>query len=144
MPQTPNPTRPIDAYTAIIDQLVTETRRGGAGLRVADKGIFSKAPAHQRFNEFIGSLSAEQRKVLSEMLREERDGAIGDVLAVLSWWIDGRGVGFTFKGESMPVDVSGMGLDGDYIGRRDGWKWPEEPGAGRVKNKGAGGRGRPL
>lgn len=63
------------------------------------------------------------------MLQEERDGAIHDVLAGLTWWIDCQEVGFTFRGESMPVDLSGMGLHGDYIGRREGWDWPDDGGA---------------
>jgi hypothetical protein len=139
MPRTPDPSRPIDAYKAIIGQLVTETRGSGSAFQIANKGIFSKSPAHQRFNELIASLSAEQRKVLADMLREERDGTICDVLAVLSWWVDCRGVGFTFKGESMPVDVSGMGLHGDYVGRRDGWGWPEKRSVAGAPNKGIGG-----
>jgi hypothetical protein len=125
MPPAPEPSRPVDAYKAIIDQLVGETRRGGAGFQVADKGIFSKAPAHRRFNGFIASLSADQRALLADMLQEERDGAIHDLLAVLSWWIDCHDVGLTFKGQAMPVDLSGAGLHGDYVGRRDGWEWPK-------------------
>jgi hypothetical protein len=62
--------------------------------------------------------------LLSEMLQEERDGAIHDVLAALTWWITARGVGLTFRGQPMPVELSGMGLHGDYVGRRDGWAWP--------------------
>jgi hypothetical protein len=126
MIQNHEPDRPIDAYKAIIDQLVDETRTGGAGFQVADNGIFSKAPAHGRFNKFIASLSDDQRKLLAEMLQAERDSAIHDVLAALSWWIDCRDVGFTFEGETMPVDLSGMGLHGDYVGRCDGWDWPED------------------
>lgn len=126
MPQNPEPSRPIDAYMGMIDQLVSETRTGGAGFQVIDKGIFSKAPAHRRFNEFIASLSPDQRKLLADMLQDERDGAIHDLLAVMSWWIDCRGVGFTFQGEMMPVDLSGMGLHGDYVGWCDGWEWPKD------------------
>lgn len=126
MPNAPEPSRPVDVYKAIIDELVNETSAGGAAKPVAEKGFFSKAPAHRKFNEFITSLSSEHRELLSKMLQEERDDAIHDVLAVLSWWIDCREVAFTFCGELMPVDLSGMGLHGDYIGRRDGWKWPAE------------------
>jgi Family of unknown function (DUF6547) len=126
MPARPQPSRPIDAYKAIIDQLVNETRPGGAGFQVTDKGIFSRVPAHRAFNEFIASLSADQRELVSQMLLQERDGAIHDVLAVLSWWIDCRDLGFRLKGEPMPVDLSGMGLHGDYVGRIGGWKWPRE------------------
>jgi hypothetical protein len=125
MPPNPEPSRPVDAYRAIIDQLVGETRRSGAGFQISDKGIFSKAPAHRRFNAFIASLSADDRTLLAEMLQDERDAAIHDVLAILSWWSDCGDVGFTFKGETMPVGLSGTGLHGDFVGRRDGWEWPK-------------------
>ena len=118
------PTTPIDAYKAIIDQFVGEVRLFGSSGHVAERSFFSKAPAHERFNEFIRRLSPEDRALLSEMLQEERDGAIGDVLAALTWWITTRHVGLTFHGEPMPVELSGMGLHGDYVGRRDGWEWP--------------------
>ena len=119
-----DPTTPVDAWKAIIDQIVDETRRYGASQQVAEGGVFSNAPSHREFNEFIGSLSKSQRDLLCRMLQEERDGAIHDLLATLSWWVDCRGVGFTFRGEPMPVDLSGMGLHGDFVGRRDGWDWP--------------------
>lgn len=118
------PVTPIEAYKAIIDQLVDEIRTFGSARHVAERSLFSKAPAHARFNEFIRRLPPEDRALLSEMLQEERDGAIHDVLAALTWWITTRDVGLTFRGESMPVELSGMGLHGDYVGRRDGWEWP--------------------
>ncbi len=120
------PNRSLDVYKAIIDQLVGETRLLGSSSHVTENGIFSNAPAHRDFNEFIRSLSPQQRELLSRMLQEERDGAIHDVLAVLTWWITARGVALTLRGEEMPVELSGMGLHGDYVGRRDGWNWPAE------------------
>jgi hypothetical protein len=122
------PDTPDAIYKEIIDQLVNDTRLRGSAHHVLETGIFSKAPSHHEFNEFIGSLSERQREVLSRMLQEERDGAIHDVLADLSWWIDCRDVGWTVSGEPMPVDQSGMGLHGDYVGRRDGWEWPVDSG----------------
>jgi hypothetical protein len=123
------PTTPIDAYKAIIDQLVDEVRVFGSAPHVAEQSLFSKAPAHARFNDFIHKLSQEDRVLLSEMLQEERDGAIHDVLAALTWWVTTRKVGLTFDGEPMPVELSGMGLHGDYVGRRDGWEWPSSDGS---------------
>ena len=122
------PTSPIDAYKAIIDQLVDEVRAVGSAAHVVEKSFFSNAPAHARFNEFIQKLSPEHRALLAQMLQEERDGAIHDVLAELTWWITTRNVGLTFRGEPMPVELSGMGLHGDYVGRRDGWQWPSNGG----------------
>jgi hypothetical protein len=126
------PTTPIEAYRAIIDQLVDEVRPSGSSEHVAEQSLFSMAPAHARFNEFIRKLSPEDRALLSEMLQEERDEAIHDVLAALTWWITARDVGLTFRGEPVPVELSGMGLHGDYVGRREGWDWPssEEGGKG--------------
>ena len=60
------------------------------------------------------------------MLNDERMGAIHDALAVLTWWISSQGLGLTFWDEFMPVELSGAGLHGDYIGRRDGWEWPND------------------
>ena len=125
------PTTPIDAYKAIIDQLVGETRLLGSSDRVAESGTFSNAPAHHGFNQFIRLLSPEHRVLLSQMLQEERDGTIHDVLAALTWWITARGVGLTFHGQPMPVEVSGMGLHGDYVGRQDGWNWPSSAEGGK-------------
>jgi hypothetical protein len=122
----PDPTTPIGAYKAIIDRLINETRRLGSSEHVAEGGIFSKAPAHRELNDFVGSLNRSQRELLARMLREERDGAIHDVLAALTWWAISRGVGLTSHGEPMPVDLSGMGLHGDYVGRREGWDWPSD------------------
>ena len=49
------------------------------------------------------------------------------VLAALSWWVDCQDVGLDVSGDTrMPVDLSGMGLHGDYVGRRDGWEWPSQ------------------
>lgn len=117
MPWKKELSRPIDAYQAIIDQLAGETSYGVSERLVAQEGIFSRASGDLPFNSFVQSLSNEQRKILAKMLHAERSAAIHDVLAVLSWWLQVGGLGFTFQGKSMPVDLSGMGLHGDYIGR---------------------------
>ncbi len=117
---------PNEAYKKIIDNLVSEVLPSGYGRFVAEKGIFSAAPDHKEYNQFIETLSSEQRILLSKMLLEERDNTIHDVLAELSWWIDCEDVGLTLNGKPMPIDQSGMGLHGDYVGRRQDWDWPEE------------------
>ncbi len=126
MPEMREPQPALEIYKAIIDEFVNKIRRYGSSSHVAESGFFSKAPAHGKFNAFIKALSSSQRQLLSEMLQEERDGAIHDLLAALSWWIGCQDVGFTYQGKPMPIDLSGMGLHGDYIGRRDGWEWPSQ------------------
>lgn len=126
VPEMSEPETAPDIYKAIIDEFVNETRRYGSSAHVMESGFFSKAPAHCKFNEFIDTLSPSQREILSDMLQEERDSAIHDLLAALSWWIDCQEVGLTYRGKPMPVGLSGMGWHGDYIGRRDGWEWPSQ------------------
>jgi hypothetical protein len=126
MPEDQQPTRPVDAYKAIIDQLATETSRSVHERLVVNEGVW---PEEEIANAFVRSLSSEQRRILGRMLHEERTGAIHDVLAVLTWWILARGVGLTFRGEPMPVELSGQGLHGDYIGRLANWVWPGTEGS---------------
>jgi hypothetical protein len=116
--------QPVDAYRAIIDELVTEISYGVSEKLLAEKGIYSKALDDEAFNSFARSLSTDQRDMLAKILHAERVDTIHGVLAALTWWLKVGGVGLTFRGESMPVDLSGMGLHGDYIGRQHGWEWP--------------------
>jgi hypothetical protein len=126
MPEDQQFPRPVDAYMAIIDQLVSETSHGVSERLVGEDGIWSKAPREDAANEFVRSLSTEQRRMLARMLHKERTGAIHDVLALLTWWILTRDIALTFRGEPMPTDLSGMGLHGDYVGRLADWEWPNE------------------
>jgi hypothetical protein len=124
MPTQSIPASPSDAYKQIIDNLVERTPSLGARL-IKEKAIYSNALGEEKMNELVLSLTKEQRQVLSEMLTFERMSAIHDVLADLTWWIDCREVGWTYRGETMPVQMSGMGLHGDYIGRLADWEWPK-------------------
>jgi hypothetical protein len=118
---------PVDVYKAIIDECVDKTNNYGYHRFVAEFGFFSKAPSDRKFNEFIESLASDQTALLAEMLREERLSAIHDILAALSWWVTCQDVGLTYRGEPMPVALEGGGLHHDYIGRLDGWEWPDQP-----------------
>jgi hypothetical protein len=81
--QVCEPTGPLDVYKAIIDHIVGETRLFGSSSRVAERGIYSNAPAHRKYNEFIGQLSPHQRELLSRMLQGERNGTIHGKNSVL-------------------------------------------------------------
>lgn len=127
MPPKIMPTTPVEAYKAIIDQLVQEESQSIGERLLRESGLYSKAltPEAAAGNELARSLTPEQRAVLGQMLRQERIGAIHDVLAVLTWWLLCHDVGLTFRGQPMPIELSGMGLHGDYIGRLDNWPWPK-------------------
>jgi hypothetical protein len=126
MPPNFEPTTAIDAYKAIIDQLVDETSNGVSERLLRESGIYTKAQGESAANEFAQSLTEQQRELLATMLRQERVGAIHDVLTALTWWRACREVGWTFRGITMPFDLHGMGMHGDYIGRLDDLEWPSE------------------
>ena len=114
------------AYRCLIDDAVEQARGATMSEWVVKKRMYSKAPAHRRFNVFIRSLSVEQRKLLADLLRDVRQGTIHDLFANWTWWIECKGLGFTLNKKPMPVDMSGMGLHGDFVGRLDDWAWPDE------------------
>ena len=125
MPINSEPSTPVEAYKAIIDQLVDEVTPGISERLIREEAILSKAPAQAAANRFVQSLTAEQRMLLADMLHHERGSAIFGVLSCLTWWLCCREVGLTFQGQPMPFELSGMGLHGDYIARCDGWEWPK-------------------
>ena len=122
---SPTPMKPVEVYKQIIDQLVERSPSVGARL-VMEEGIYSKAAAFRHTNDLVRALTPDQRAVFAEMLTHERESAIHDVLAALTWWIDCRDVSLTYQGQPMPIQLSGEGLHGDYIGRRDNWEWPSD------------------
>lgn len=126
MPPNFEPNTPIEAYKAIIDELVDDTNNGVSERLVRESGIYSKALGKDTENEFVQSLTQHQRELLATIFRQERVDAIHNVLATLTWWLLCRDVGLTFRGEAMPFELSGMGMHGDYIGRLDDWEWPKE------------------
>lgn len=120
-------TAPIPVYQAIIDELVDETRRHSPlAKRVATDDSLPAAREDSAIHKLVPSLTQDQRIWLSELLMQERSSAIHDTLSVLSWWIECRDVALTVNGHALPADLSGMGMQGDYIGRVDGWTWPDE------------------
>ena len=111
------------AYRALIDQLANETTRSVSSV-IVKTALFRETSDDAPFNKLLTSLSQSQREILSQMLLAERKDAIHDTLAVLTWWIECKALSLTFEGKPMPVDLSGTGLHGDFIGRCADWDWP--------------------
>jgi hypothetical protein len=102
--------------------LVNETTH--SGTQQVERSHFLETSDHAVYNPPVRSLAPEQRRILGDMLLRECWNAIHDVLAVLTDWMSSDGLAFMFQGEPMPVDLSGMGLHGDFVGRRQCWEWP--------------------
>jgi len=126
MSENRSPAHPLAAYKELIDQLASETSHGVTERIVLEKGAFLERSDDAVYNTLLKSLTIEEKGMLARLIHNERISAIHDVLALLTWWINARGLGFTFRGDAMPFDLSGMGLHGDYVGRLDGWNWPDQ------------------
>ncbi len=109
------------AYQAIIDDLV-RCSEGCVSAQRLEKAL--PLVGEQAVNTLSHSLTDDQRRRVADALRSERSAAIHDALVILTEWIDCRGLTLHLDGEVMPVDLSGMGLHGDFIGRATGWEWP--------------------
>src|SRR5262249_7349735 len=118
--------RPIDVYKEIIDQLVNETTQSVSQKLVTERGFFLETSAHAVFNELVRSLTPEKRTLLVTLSLAARRSPAQDSLALWTCWILGGGLAFTFEGGPMPVELSGQGLHGDFIGRLQGWDWPDQ------------------
>lgn len=126
MPENSKRKRAAEAYKALIDDFVKQAKEFGHAAHVEGAGIYSKAPAHSRFNAFIQGLSSDERSLVADMLRTERRGAIHDLLARLTWWMECQELVLSHGKTPMPVDLSGMGLHGDFVGRMGDWEWPAD------------------
>jgi len=147
------PETPLAAYKQIIDELVeastsidpsrlSETSWFKIPPEIDSNGLLAVFGAEQSeilenqyaedrkhkidANALLASFSPKQCAVMARLLTDARRSGIHDVLARLTWWMEVRSVGLTFEGTAMPVDLSGQGLHGDYIGRLSNWAWPSE------------------
>jgi hypothetical protein len=133
MPENPESSSERSVYQQIIDQLVTETRPSTSAEWVVTEGKFTNQPSKSAWNAFVVSLSEPQRKILAELLQDERDAGISDVLTLLTWWMECGDVSLTVRGEPVfapgtaPVGVLGVGLHGDYVARCQGGGWDGTP-----------------
>ena len=119
------PENPADFYKRLIDDCVHDSKDLLAEkLRKVDS---TELDLVSDVGLLVHALTPEQRATLAGMLDSARVSAFHDFLATLTWWIDCHGLRLTYRGQPVPVDLSGMGLHGDYVGRLetvDPWQWP--------------------
>jgi hypothetical protein len=122
------PTDPAEAYKRIIDECVKFAKDVNA-QRIRSGQPVVPTDAGSPENQLVKLLTGAQRETLARMLDQARSGGVHDLLSDLTWWIETQGLRLTYRGQEVPVDFSGMGLHGDYIGRlaaEDTWEWPKE------------------
>jgi len=120
---------PVEFYKDFIDELVFGyTSTSVSAKRLVERNEFPpQMTGSGEWHRLLSGLTEEQIDLLALKLLEERQGAIHDVLAQLTYRVD-SGMEIMFNGKPVPTQLSGMGLHGDYIGRldeNDRWEWPE-------------------
>jgi hypothetical protein len=122
------PKDPAGAYKRIIDECVEFAQDVNANRIRSGEPVVPTDPKAPE-NLLVQSLSQAQRQTLAKMLDDARSGGVHDLLSRLTWWIMCAGLRLGYRGQPVPVDFSGAGLHGDYIGRlaaEDTWEWPKK------------------
>lgn len=131
MPPKPLPSSARQAYKAAIDALVEDTQRNVCDRSVRGDGVYRNADGYAEANALVESLSPDQRRVLAEILLDQRKSAISSALALADWkLLDDLVV--TYRGVALPLDRATLqcegGPHGDYLARSEGWNWLDDDG----------------
>jgi hypothetical protein len=114
-------------YRAFIDEMVHVCRDGlgRIGARRAEQGIWNRnatadfLPDQHAINVLLAHLSPEERRVLAGMLAHEVVTGVFETLKALE----------AFKVPPFETGYEGSPFN-DFVGRLDGWEWPEGDAAG--------------
>ncbi|ANU41794.1 hypothetical protein ADH75_05175 [Flavonifractor plautii] len=111
-----------ETVKAFIDGLVD--RKDSMTARWVKGDGFPQTEDNKAKNDFLSTLTPEQKGVLVEMLQDEHIAGIHDALAYINEMMDLEGLELHQDGESYPNDYF-ESLDYDFISRCDGDEWPE-------------------
>ena len=76
-------------------------------------------------NELLASLSESQRRVLTNMMVDARQGGIFDAMVVLHERLVFNEAKYSEHGVEMELEPDGYTLFQDYLSRRSGDDWPD-------------------
>ena len=111
-------------YRDMMDNIVEMSRNCVAAewaRKIDAKGI-EDAP---KLNALFSKLTDEERELLARFATDAYMDGMYDLLCDIEWYVDCRDMKITVEGVALPV-TKYEGIGNDFIGRRDGWKWPEE------------------
>lgn len=79
----------------------------------------------EKINAVLNRLTEEERNTLAKFVTETYSSGIFDVLDLLEWYACCKDMKISIEGEVLPTDKF-EGIQNDFIGRREGWEWPED------------------
>jgi len=113
----------LQNYKDFIDGLV-EIRPGVLSRWVLTTG-WPKTEENLKDNEFIGSLSEEQKQLLAQIIQQSRDGGIHDVLVYLNDEINLNGMKLIKNDIEIAKEPFDSKMYFDWVCRREGAPWPD-------------------
>ena len=93
---------------------------------ILENGAYPRVSENEKINEFLSSLSVENRGILASMMVDARRGGVHDALAVLNDRMAIENAKYSENGVEMEFQPFGTSLYYDYVCRREGDEWPEE------------------
>lgn len=112
----------LEQYKAFIDGLV-KRKNSVTALWVKGDG-FPKTNDNEAKNDFLATLSDEQKDLIAEMLHEEHIAGIHTTLAYINIMMDLEGLEISQNGVAYPNDYF-ESMHFDFISRCEGDEWPE-------------------
>jgi len=111
-------------YQEIIDGLVKKSKscvEAKWALKGQAKG---NSEYTDKLNILLSKLTAEERETLAQFVSDAYGSGIYDTLCDLEWYIDCKEMKISVEDEELPI-TEFEGLGNDYIGRCEGWEWPD-------------------
>ncbi|HAY93610.1 MAG TPA: hypothetical protein DCY70_06880 [Shewanella sp.] len=93
---------------------------------VLQEGSYPNRQENSEINEFLTSLTVQQREILVKMLINARRGGIHDALVRLNDRMDCENGQYYENGIEMEFQPFGSTLYYDYVCRREGDNWEQE------------------
>ena len=109
----------IEIYKKLIDEFVEMSRN------CVDADRIRSHETDSEMKNILLKLSPEDRDILADYILHAYSSAIFDVLDLLEWYACCRNMKITIDGETLPTDKF-EGIQNDFIGRCDGWKWTKD------------------
>lgn len=113
-----------EKYKNLVDSLVEMSKKCVYANRVK-KGKIGETEKDTVINKILDKLSVEEKTELARYISESYEGGVYDTLFMLQE----KEVDFIFDGDPLEIaileGISGEGISGDYIGRKNNWNWLE-------------------
>lgn len=115
---------PFELWKSFVDSFAA-MHDGVHKTWLLERGQYPDTEDNAAINAFLSSLNQEQRELVASMLVAARRGGVHDTLVVLHERMHFNEGVYCEGGVQMEVEPFGYTLFQDYVGRRDGYEWPE-------------------